>query len=100
MQSILLTGSGSVNGALLRKSYGKPAHPGTQVKGRIVAAGVALGRLAREAGMSGSTLTSYLSGRTRNPQGQIAIALAFSSLTGRPVVVRRFWGRLVADELG
>ena len=74
------------------------ARPGDRVKGRIIAAGISLGRLAEAARYSPQTLSDYLAGRNRNIHGQIEIALAFARLTGLTVTFDAFWGSLWAEN--
>jgi len=71
--------------------------PGKFVKAQIVAAGLPLWRLARASSMASSTLSCYLSGRTRNIHGQIAIARAFRRLSGQRIPTAEFWGDLWAE---
>ena len=73
------------------------ARSGHAVKARIVGAGLPLGKLARAAGMAQSTLSCYLSGRSRRAVGQVAIAAAFRRLTGNWITSEDFWGDLWAE---
>jgi len=68
------------------------------VKGRIVAAGIPMGRLAKASGLSGPSLTQYLNGHTRNALGQIAILKAFRKLSRQTISIADFWGVLWAES--
>ena len=72
--------------------------PGQSVKARVVGAGLPLGKLARAAGMAQSTLSCYLSGRTRNAHSQLRIAAAFRKLSGQYLTTPEFWGDLWAES--
>jgi len=56
------------------------ARPGSAVKARIINSGLLLGELAKAARIARSTLSDYLSGRTRNVYGQMRILNAFNRL--------------------
>ena len=74
------------------------ARPGSAVKARIIRGGLLLGELANAARIARSTLSDYLSGRTRNIYGQMRILNAFNRLTDEQFTLREFWGRLTARE--
>ncbi|HUT58076.1 MAG TPA: hypothetical protein VNA25_09540 [Phycisphaerae bacterium] len=74
------------------------ARPGSAVKARIINSGLLLGELAKAARIARSTLSDYLSGRTRNVYGQMRILNAFNRLTDEQFTLREFWGRLTARE--
>lgn len=61
------------------------------VKGRIVAAGISMGRLAREAEISQPSLSNIISGRRRSPAGRQKIYSAFARLTGSRMTYSEFW---------
>ena len=80
----------------IRKSSAKtilPA-PGAAVKGRVVAAGLALSLVAARAGFAKSTLSDYLAGRITSRHGQIRIAEAFGALTNQVISPIEFWDGL------
>ena len=72
---------------------------GQRAKGRIVAAGLKLGEVARAAGMHESSFSNYLAGRRRDARGQLRIVEAFARLTGQRLRARVFWGDLAAKEV-
>lgn len=60
--------------------------------------GLLLQELAKAAGIAASTLSDYLSGRTRNVYGQMRILNTFNRLADEQLTMREFWGRLTARE--
>ena len=68
--------------------------PHQSVKARVVAAGLRLGTLASAAGIPESTLSGYLSGRSRKAAPQMAITAAFRKLTGTWISSADFWDDL------
>lgn len=68
--------------------------PGHAVKARIIGAGLKCVDLAREAGISKTNLTYYISGQTRVPGTQFDIWSAFRRLTGSAITIDQFWGSL------
>ena len=70
------------------------ARPGAAVKARIVAAGIPMKDLAREAGIHKSTLSDYISGRLASPETQTDIWICFRRLAVSEIGFEEFWGRL------
>jgi len=73
------------------------ARPGAAVKGRIVAASIPIGMVARAAGFSACSVSEYLTGKRRNVHGQHKIAAAFRRLSGQYIPTSVFWGELWAE---
>lgn len=68
------------------------------VKALIIAAGIPMGRLAKESGLSGPSLTQYVNGHTRNALGQVSILKAFRKISKRAISADEFWGVLWAES--
>jgi lambda repressor-like predicted transcriptional regulator len=76
------------------------AHPGDFVKARIVASGIRLGDLAREAGRSNSTITAHIQGASRNISTMHLIHDAFQRLAGSRISFDDFWFPLLPAGSG
>ena len=71
--------------------------PGQSVKARIAGAGIHQGKLAKLAGISQGTLSTYLAGKRRNALCQLRIARAFRKLSGQKISTVDFWADLWAE---
>lgn len=70
-----------------------------RIRALLKGAGVATGRLAEAAGYSAGTVRRLVRGDLRSPFAQFHVLRAFRRLTGSPITMVQFWGRLTAREV-
>lgn len=73
--------------------------PRDKVKGRIVSAGIPLGKLANAARISQPALSNYLNGSRGDRRTQLTIWDAFCRLAGQKISFEDFWGNLISERI-
>jgi len=68
---------------------------GRNVKAKLITAGLKMASLAAEAGVTSSTLSWYVSGRSRGYDKQVSIWAAYCTMTGEQCTLAEFWGELL-----
>jgi len=70
-----------------------------RIRALLRGTGVATRRLAEAAGFAPGTVRRLIRGDLRSPFAQMHVLRAFRRMTGSPITMVQFWGRLTAREV-